>query len=96
MPAERRLRLMLIKLQRLCWNCNGVISCLLKNEPASNHPFFSLNPPSGWRRRETESEQGEQKESVVDPKPSDLSMSRVSPDENRGEARTRIRYNWLG
>ena len=31
-----------------------------------------------------------------DPKPSDLTMSRVNPDENRGEARTRVGYNPLG
>ena len=31
-----------------------------------------------------------------DPKPGELTMSRVNPDENRGEARTRVRCNVLG
>ncbi len=31
-----------------------------------------------------------------DPKPGELTMSRVNPDENRGEARTRCRCNDMG
>jgi len=31
-----------------------------------------------------------------DPKPGELAMARVNPDESRGEARTREPYNTLG
>ena len=32
----------------------------------------------------------------IDPKPSELAMSRVNPDESREEARTRMPFNTLG
>jgi len=71
--------------------------CLLKNDPASSPPFQSLTPLSGGRRSESESEEGvwsqDQEKRRGDPKPSELTLSRVSPDENRGEARTRCRCN---
>ena len=39
---------------------------------------------------------GEQMQMLVDPKPGELTTSRVSPDENREEARTLQSYKSVG
>ena len=69
-----------------------MIACLLKNDPASLRLLLSLTPGT---------EGGEVKASLKgaflqlskDPKPGELTLSRVNSDESRREARTRCRCN---
>ena len=77
-----------------------MMSCLLKNEPASVRIFSSLTKFNLGKRSESKSLNGQvliAPQKMADgPKPGDLTMSRVNPDENRGEARTRHRCKGVG
>ena len=60
----------------------GLIACLLKNEPASYSSWSRLSPVEGRSRSESESEEGAwpregPRSRRVDPKPSELPLASV-------------------
>ena len=67
----------------------------LDNEPTSVGTFLS-KPFWGGGKVKASVNSANKKESADDPKPDELTMNRVSPDESREEARTGLSCNSVG
>ena len=70
-------------------------ACLLKNEPVSYSPPFSLSKSTCAGAVKAIPNWDIQKRRGLDPKLGELTLGRVNPDENREEARTRDCSNSL-
>ena len=73
----------------------GVTAYFLDNEPTSVGIFLS-KPFWGGGKVKASVNSATKKENTDDPKPDELTMNRMSPDESREEVRTREPCNTLG